>query len=103
MARFKLRRLPNSQFSNQKQGHVIGNSLNVQNIIETMETNLKHFEELISELPKNSIKVAESGISSSEDIKYINDLGYDAVLVGTSLMGSNNPGKALEELIGGVL
>tara|TARA_A100001388_G_C28755176_1_gene494541 strand:+ start:668 stop:1429 length:762 start_codon:yes stop_codon:yes gene_type:complete len=71
--------------------------------LETMETNLKHFEELITELPKNSIKVAESGISSSEDIKYINNLGYDAVLVGTSLMRNNNPGKALEELIGGVL
>ena len=58
---------------------------------------------MISSLPFNSIKVAESGIYTAEDLKYISDLGYDAALVGTSLMKTGNPGKALETLLGGLL
>ena len=51
--------------------------------------------------PDPSIKVAESGIRSWDDLQYVSDLGYDAVLVGTSLMKTGNPGKALEALLGG--
>jgi indole-3-glycerol phosphate synthase len=56
---------------------------------------------MISSLPSNSIKVAESGISTSADLKYVSDLGYDAVLIGTSFMKTRNPGKALETLLEG--
>ena len=46
------------------------------------------------------MKVAESGIYTSNDLKYVSDLGYDAALIGTSLMRNGNPGKALGELVG---
>ena len=54
-------------------------------------------------LPKNSLKIAESGIKNNSDLKYINDIGYDGVLVGSSLMKTKNPGKALELLLKGIV
>ena len=67
-----------------------------------METNIKWFENIVKDLPHNSIWVAESGIRSYTDLEYISKLGFHAVLVGSSLMKSKNPGIALAELIGGV-
>jgi indole-3-glycerol phosphate synthase len=46
------------------------------------------------------VKVAESGIHTSDDLEYVSDLGYDAALIGTSLMKTGNPEKALETLLG---
>ena len=70
--------------------------------LRTMQTNINVFGEIADILPSSSIKIAESGIRYNDDLKYISDLGYDAALVGTSLMKSGNPGKALERLIGGL-
>ena len=68
--------------------------------LKTMTTDISYFEKMFSSLPSNSIKVAESGIHTSDDLKTISDLGYDAALIGTSLMKTGNPGKALEEFLG---
>ena len=68
--------------------------------LKSMKTNLKNFKDIYPFLPESSIKVAESGIKTSEDINYVEDIGYDAILIGTSLMKSGNPGKSLEKLIG---
>ena len=75
--------------------------INCRNL-KTMATNITYFEKMISSLPSNTVKVAESGIHTSDDLKYVSDLGYDAALIGTSLMRTGNPGKALGELIGGL-
>lgn len=76
--------------------------INCRNL-KTMTTDLFYFEKMIPFLPITSIKVAESGIHTSDDLKYISDLGYDAALIGTSLMKTGNPGKALETLIREIL
>ena len=60
-------------------------------------------EDWFDKLPKKSVKVAESGIRKSDHLKFIGDIGYDAALVGTSLMKTGNPGKALEKLKRGSL
>ena len=70
--------------------------------LKTMKTDISYFERMISSLPSNSMKVAESGIHTSDDLKYVSDLGYDAALIGTSLMKTGNPGKALEQLLKGL-
>jgi len=57
---------------------------------------------LAERLPKNVVRVAESGIRSGEDIARLRDAGYQAVLVGESLMRAERPGVALRELIAGV-
>jgi len=75
--------------------------INCRNL-KTMTTDISYFERMISSLPSNSVKVAESGIYTSDDLKTVSDLGYDAALVGTSLMRTGDPGKALEALLRGI-
>jgi indole-3-glycerol phosphate synthase len=53
-------------------------------------------------LPKNVMKVAESGIRSAEDIARLRAAGYQAFLIGESLMRAECPGEALRELLAGV-
>ena len=57
---------------------------------------------LAERLPKNVVRVAESGIRSGEDIVRLRDAGYQAFLIGESLMRAERPGVALRELIAGV-
>ena len=73
--------------------------INCRNL-KTMATEITYFEKMISSLPSNSVKVAESGIHTSDDLEYVSDLGYDAAIIGTSLMKTGNPEKALETLLG---
>lgn len=48
--------------------------------------NLKTTEKLIKHIPKDTIVVSESGIKTSEDIKYLRSLGVNAVLIGETFM-----------------
>ena len=73
--------------------------INCRNL-KTMATDITYFEKMISSLPSNSVKVAESGIHTSDDLEYVSDLGYDAALIGTSLMKTGNPKKSLKTLLG---
>jgi len=50
---------------------------------------------LINHLPKNAIKIAESGVSPSQ-LSEVVKFGYDAVLVGTSLLKSEH---GIEEML----
>ena len=72
--------------------------INCRNL-KTMETNVDWFEEVFLNLPKDCIKVAESGIYSPNDLANISQIGYDAALVGTSLMKTGNPGNALAKIL----
>jgi indole-3-glycerol phosphate synthase len=50
-------------------------------------------------IPKNAVRVAESGIRSGEDIARLRAAGYQAFLIGESLMRAERPGEALQELM----
>jgi indole-3-glycerol phosphate synthase len=50
-------------------------------------------------MPPGIVKVAESGIESGEDISRLRQAGFDAFLVGESLMRAPRPGEALRELL----
>lgn len=54
---------------------------------------------LAEQIPGSAIRVAESGIRTGEDIARLRSAGYQAFLIGESLMRAQHPGKALEELI----
>ncbi|HEY8540112.1 MAG TPA: hypothetical protein VIL28_14680, partial [Steroidobacteraceae bacterium] len=43
--------------------------------------------------------VAESGVSSLEDVKRVVDVGYRVALVGTTLMSSAQPKELLGEML----
>jgi indole-3-glycerol phosphate synthase len=54
---------------------------------------------LVRRIPSNIVKVAESGIGSAADIARLRDAGFDAFLVGESLMRAASPGDALRALL----
>ena len=56
--------------------------------------------ELIAHAPPGSLLVAESGLSSPEDISELRDLGYSGFLIGESLMRSGAPEAELRRLSG---
>lgn len=57
-----------------------------------------HCLDLVSSIPDHIIKVAESGISQIEHIDLLNDSEFDAVLIGSNLVESSDPGLRLKEL-----
>ncbi len=64
--------------------------------LSTLELKLQNIKELLPLVPNGKLKVAESGISSREDIEDLKKSGADAFLIGTLLM--KEPAK-IKELI----
>lgn len=56
---------------------------------------------LIRAIPDGVLRVAESGLSTRDDLRRAADAGADAVLIGTALMRAPDPGAALAALLGG--
>jgi indole-3-glycerol phosphate synthase len=72
---------------------IIGvNNRNLHTFEVTLETSLR----LGEKIPAGVVKVTESGIHSSADVKKLS--GFDAFLVGEHLMKSSDPAAALREL-----
>ena len=67
--------------------------------LHTFQVDLNTSFELAKLMPKNLVKVAESGIETGEDIARLRQAGYDAFLIGESLMRAKSPGAALRELL----
>ncbi|MBA4358906.1 MAG: hypothetical protein C0405_14395, partial [Desulfovibrio sp.] len=47
---------------------------------------------------RGELWISASGLDAPEQLAEMADLGYDAVLIGTSLMSSPEPGAALQRL-----
>lgn len=62
----------------------------------TLETSLR----LAQDIPDGVLKISESGIRSREDIRQLSEAGFDAFLVGESLLTSASPAAALRALTG---
>jgi indole-3-glycerol phosphate synthase len=50
---------------------------------------------MVDLIPDDAIAVAESGLTSAEDLRRLRDAGYDAFLVGEALVRSADPAVAL--------
>jgi indole-3-glycerol phosphate synthase len=55
---------------------------------QDLTTDLSRFEALASHLPPHAVKIAESGVYPENAARLRDDLGYHAILVGTSLLTS---------------
>jgi indole-3-glycerol phosphate synthase len=66
--------------------------------LHTFEVSLDTALRLGERIPTNVIRVAESGIHTSADVKRLRGAGYQAFLVGEHLMRSGDPARALQEL-----
>ena len=72
--------------------------VNARNL-KTFDVSLDISLELLAMLPKDAVRVAESGIHSAADLQRLRAAGYDAFLVGESLMRQASPGEALRALL----
>lgn len=70
------------------------NNRNLHTFEVTLETSLR----LAEKIPSRVVKVSESGIHSSADVKTLRAAGFQAFLVGEHLMKSPDPAAALREL-----
>lgn len=78
------------------QPEIIG--INNRNL-HTFEVDITTTEKLLKYIPKSSIIISESGISSNKDVKYLYDLGVDAILVGSYFMKSLDVKEAVKNLM----
>lgn len=67
--------------------------------LKTFEVSLNYSKELASHIPDEFVKISESGITSIESIKELQQYGYKGFLIGENFMKSNNPGKSAAEFI----
>ena len=68
--------------------------------LRTFKVDLRTAFDMAAHFPADVVRVAESGIHSAEDVTRLRAAGYDAFLVGESLMRAKRPGQALRELLG---
>lgn len=66
--------------------------------LATMQVSLSIFERLRMAIPAGTLAVAESGIRTPDDTRRMRDAGADAVLVGETLMRSDNIPSVLRRL-----
>jgi indole-3-glycerol phosphate synthase len=67
--------------------------------LRTFAVRLEVSLELVSRLPAGSVHVSESGIETAEDLNRLRAAGFDAFLIGETLMRQPDPGSALETLL----
>jgi indole-3-glycerol phosphate synthase len=67
--------------------------------LRTFEVDLNAAIRLGEKIPNDVVRVAESGIHSGQDIARLRAAGYDAFLIGESLMKAASPGDALRNLL----
>lgn len=70
--------------------------------LKTFKVDLETAFRLAPMIPKNVVGVAESGIRNGEDVVRLRSAGYHAFLIGESLMAADEPGEALQKLLGGL-
>ncbi|MGI4756188.1 MAG: indole-3-glycerol phosphate synthase TrpC [Janthinobacterium lividum] len=68
--------------------------------LRTFTVDVAAAEELAQHLPESAVRVAESGLGSNADIRRMQQAGYNAFLIGESLMRAADPGQALAALLG---
>ena len=67
--------------------------------LRTFEVDLAIPFRLAEKMPASCLGVAESGIRSGADIGRLRAAGYDAFLIGESLMRAESPGETLKKLL----
>lgn len=85
-------------------GEVGADAIGVNNRnLKTFEVRLETSLELASRIPPAVVRVAESGIAAPEDLARLRTAGFDAFLIGESLMRQSDPGAALAALLAGAV
>jgi indole-3-glycerol phosphate synthase len=67
--------------------------------LRTFEVDLQTTFDLLAEIPAGTVVVAESGISTHEQVASLDQVGVDAILVGEALMRSDDLAQAVQRLL----
>ncbi|MCF6128871.1 indole-3-glycerol phosphate synthase TrpC [Flavobacterium sp. AS60] len=67
--------------------------------LKTFEVSLQNSIDLSNHIPNNFVKISESGITTTDDIKLLRSYGFEGFLIGENFMKTDNPGKSLEQFI----
>lgn len=73
------------------------NNRDLKSFVTRIEVSLA----LAESIPNSAVRVTESGIGSADDIRRLRAAGFDAFLIGESLMRQPDPGAALAALLAG--
>jgi indole-3-glycerol phosphate synthase len=68
--------------------------------LKTLEVDARAFAELIPQIPSSIARVAESGISTRDEVVFAQECGATAILVGEVLVRSESPTVAINQLLG---
>lgn len=69
-----------------------------QRDLVTFEVDTRRAERIAPLIPPSVVRVAESGVRGADDARRLADAGYDAVLVGESLVTAGDPEAAVRSL-----
>ena len=67
--------------------------------LKTFEVDLNISKSLSDKIPDHYLKVSESGISSVDAIKVLQNYGFQGFLIGENFMKTNHPGKSATQFI----
>ena len=70
--------------------------------LRTLAVDLEASRTLVEAIPEGTVAVAESGLRAPADLQGLRGAGYDAFLIGESLMRRPDPGAALARMLGAV-
>jgi indole-3-glycerol phosphate synthase len=73
--------------------------VNARNL-KTLEINENAFNDLLPVIPGEILRVAESGISTREQVREAEAMGAKAILVGETLVRAGDPAHAISTLLG---
>lgn len=66
--------------------------------LKTFKVNLDRSLKMVKRLPKECLKIAESGIESVDDAKALFEGGFDAILIGETLVKHKDPKAIIGEI-----
>jgi indole-3-glycerol phosphate synthase len=69
-----------------------------QRDLRTFEVDHERALRLAADIPANVVRVAESGVRDSSDTRRLRDAGYDAVLVGQTVVTAGDPAEMVRSL-----
>lgn len=67
--------------------------------LETLEVDISTTERCVSKIPKDRIKISESGIKNKDDVRRVFKAGVDAALIGTGIIQAEDIEEKLREFL----
>ena len=70
--------------------------------LDTMKIDLSTTKEILHNTKKTKLVISESGISTSDDIRFLHKCGADAYLVGSSIMKTDDIQQTVQNLVSAI-